>query len=67
MATRSIIKVSYGQTNITLYRHWDGYLAENGYDLACILKHNNTAESFIKQLIMEKRGLSELENNTPLY
>lgn len=67
MATRSIIKVIYGQTNITLYRHWDGYLAEGGYDLACILKHSKTAESFIKQLITQKRGLSELENNTPLY
>lgn len=67
MATRSIIKVIYGQTNITLYRHWDGYLAEGGFDLACILKHNNTPESFIKQLIIQKRGLSEDEVNTPLY
>jgi hypothetical protein len=67
MATRSIIKVNYEQTNITFYRHWDGYLAEGGYDLACILKHNSTAEKFIKQLIQQKRGLSELENNTPLY
>ena len=67
MATRSIIKVIYGDTNITLYRHWDGYLAEGGFDLACILKHNPTAESFIKQLIIQKRGLSELENDSPLY
>lgn len=67
MATRSIIKVIYGQTNITFYRHWDGYLAEGGYDLACILKHSKTAESFIKQLIMQNRGLREYEVNTPLY
>jgi len=67
MATRSIIKVSYGQTNITLYRHWDGYLAEGGYDLACILKHKTNAESFIKQLITQKRGLSSHEIDTPLY
>lgn len=67
MATRSIIKVIYGDTNITLYRHWDGYLAEGGYDLACILKHNPTAEFFIKQLITQQRKLSELESGAPLY
>jgi len=67
MATRSIIKVNYGQTNITLYRHWDGYLAEGGYNLACILKHKRSAESFIRQLIRQKRELSSHEIDTTLY
>ena len=67
MATRSIIRIEYGQTNITLYRHWDGYLGEGGFDLACILKHRPTAETFIEALITCNRKLSPLEMNCPQY
>lgn len=33
MGTRCNIKISYGDTTIWIYRHWDGYLAETGRDV----------------------------------
>ena len=67
MLTTSIIKVIYGQTNITLYRHYDGYLAEGGYELACILKHNFGAKTFIRQLLKQKNRVTESDDDSPLY
>lgn len=34
MGTRCNIKVIFGSTKVMLYRHWDGYPAETGADLA---------------------------------
>ena len=33
MGTRCNIKITYGDTIIWIYRHWDGYLAETGRDV----------------------------------
>ena len=34
MGTRSNLIVRVGQTRVFIYRHWDGYLSENGKDIA---------------------------------
>tara|TARA_B100001996_G_C18641157_1_gene585657 strand:- start:474 stop:1001 length:528 start_codon:yes stop_codon:yes gene_type:complete len=33
MGTRCNIRITYGDTNIWIYRHWDGYLSETGKDV----------------------------------
>ena len=39
MGTRCNVIVKHGDTKINLYRHWDGYYAETGYDLMTRLWH----------------------------
>ncbi len=39
MGTRCMVIIKDGDTKINLYRHWDGYLSETGYDLATRLFH----------------------------
>ena len=39
MGTRCNVIVKHGDTKINLYRHWDGYYAETGYDLITRLGH----------------------------
>ena len=33
MGTRCNIRITYGDTNIWIYRHWDGYLSQTGKDV----------------------------------
>ena len=45
MGTRCNIRITYGDTNIWIYRHWDGYLSETGKDVyeklqRCIVKEH---------------------------
>ena len=52
MATRSNILVQQGTTNIYLYRHWDGYLAENGKDIAnALIAAGNDSSAFVRNLL----------------
>tara|TARA_R110001583_G_scaffold85135_2_gene223238 strand:+ start:24648 stop:25058 length:411 start_codon:yes stop_codon:yes gene_type:complete len=67
MATRSIIKINYGDTKLTLYRHHDGYLAVGGYDLACFLQTYPRASKLIKAMINRQRGIYIHDMETSLY
>ena len=67
MATRSIIKINYGDTKLTLYRHHDGYLAVGGYDLACFLKTYPRASKLIKAMINRQTGIYIHDMETSLY
>tara|TARA_Y100001937_G_C7079560_1_gene312248 strand:+ start:322 stop:792 length:471 start_codon:yes stop_codon:yes gene_type:complete len=61
MGTRCNVVINYGQTKINLYRHWDGYYAETGYDLAMRLFHsfngagNTSAERFFDNVYNAQR------------
>ena len=46
MGTRCNVIVKHGDTKINLYRHWDGYYAETGYDLMTRLWHSMGAGRF---------------------
>ena len=51
MGTRCNIKIETGNTTLWIYRHWDGYPAETGVDLATKLVHVKNANEFITKLI----------------
>ena len=51
MGTRCNIKIETGDTTLWIYRHWDGYPAETGVDLATKLVHVKNANEFITKLI----------------
>jgi hypothetical protein len=67
MSTRSIIKIISDNNTIHFYRHWDGYLEEGGYELACLLKANRSYTKFIKALINQQRPIYEHDMGHPLY
>ena len=62
MGTRCNVVINYEETKINLYRHWDGYYSETGYDLAVRLHHsfnkigNANAESFLIVYLMHKEA-----------
>ena len=51
MGTRCNIKIETGDTTLWIYRHWDGYPAETGKDLATKLVNVKSADEFITKLI----------------
>ena len=51
MGTRCNIKIETGDTMLWIYRHWDGYPAETGVDLARKLVNVKSAGEFITKLI----------------
>ena len=51
MGTRCNIKIETGDTTLWIYRHWDGYPAETGNDLARKLVNVKSADEFITKLI----------------
>jgi len=51
MGTRCNIKIKTGDTTLWIYRHWDGYPAETGVDLATKLVNVKSANEFITKLI----------------
>lgn len=56
MGTRCTISIHYGKTKLNLYRHWDGYVSETGYELSQLLLGHKTVLSFIKGVINQKRA-----------
>ena len=61
MSTRSSVIINYGQTQLIIYRHWDGYIEEAGKDLATKLngcyfdddrKYFNIAK-FVSKLLID--------------
>tara|TARA_R100001594_G_scaffold146617_1_gene198270 strand:- start:1058 stop:1477 length:420 start_codon:yes stop_codon:yes gene_type:complete len=67
MSTRSNIKIKSGQTNIWLYRHCDGYLAEAGYNLASVLSHCTGFKSFLQKLLNQKYEATTCRNERHIY
>ena len=53
MGTRCNIKIKTGDTTLWIYRHWDGYPAETGVDLATKLVHVKNANEFIAKLLKD--------------
>ena len=51
MGTRCNIKIETGDTTLWIYRHWDGYPAVTGNDLATKLVNVKNANEFITKLI----------------
>lgn len=51
MGTRCNIKIKNGDTTLWIYRHWDGYPAVTGNDLATKLVNVKGATEFITKLI----------------
>ena len=51
MGTRCNIKIETGDTTLWIYRHWDGYPAKTGNDLATKLVNVKSADEFITKLI----------------
>ncbi len=48
MGTRSNIVVNYGSTKTIIYRHWDGYIENAGYDIASTLIHFPNPNEFVR-------------------
>ena len=67
MGTRANINLIHGDTNIWLYRHYDGYLSETGYNLASLLIHNPNFKKFFNSLISQKYNANEINNAEPVY
>ena len=51
MGTRCNIKIETGNTKLWVYRHWDGYPAETGVDLARKLVNVKSSKEFINKLL----------------
>lgn len=67
MSTRSIYKLSFGQTKVIIYRHWDGYVAVGGKDFASLLNHYKKGEDLIKGMLNRQRGIYVYDIDKPLY
>ena len=67
MSTRCNIKIKSGSTNIWLYRHCDGYLAETGYNLASTLAHCKGFKSFLDNLLNQKYEATLYRPAQPVY
>jgi len=67
MSTRCNIKIKSGSTNIWLYRHCDGYLAETGYNLASTLAHCKGFKSFLDNLLNQKYKATLYRPAQPVY
>ena len=67
MGTRANINLIHGDTNIWLYRHYDGYPSETGYNLASLLIHNPSFKKFFNSLISQKYNPNEINNEKPVY
>lgn len=58
MGTRANIVIEHGASRVYLYRHWDGYLAETGADLARRLAGRagsaSAASALLEELLAER-------------
>tara|TARA_Y100000385_G_C13009257_1_gene600898 strand:- start:584 stop:976 length:393 start_codon:yes stop_codon:yes gene_type:complete len=54
MSTRANILIKCGENQIWLYRHFDGYLSETGYNLASILANSKSFNGFLYELLNQK-------------
>jgi hypothetical protein len=62
MATRSNILVMYGSTKLYVYRHWDGYPAENGADIyAALVAAEGNPTKFVSELLGKTESEARLD------
>ena len=67
MSTRSNIFVTNNQTKIWLYRHYDGYLKEAGYNIASCLAQSKNLHEFLELLLSQKHEPSMYREARPIY
>ncbi len=69
MATRSNIKIVTGETELWIYRHWDGYPEVTGVDVATKLEESKTMTQFVSSLLNDKneRGDHQYEVTTEMH
>ena len=64
MSTRCNILIRYDRSHLWLYRHWDGYMAETGADLATrAIACNGSPAEFLRSIIAAKYE----GENRPMY
>ena len=67
MSTRSNILITNNDTKIWLYRHYDGYLKEAGYNIASCLAQSTDLHEFMEQLLSQKHEPSMYREARPIY
>jgi len=67
MGTRSNIIVNYGSTKTIIYRHWDGYIENAGYDIASTLIHFPNPNEFVRELLNKREDASFTRNGQYIY
>ena len=67
MSTRSNILITNNDTRIWLYRHYDGYLKEAGYNIASCLAQSSDLHEFMAQLLSQKHEPSMYREARPIY
>ena len=67
MSTRSNILITNNDTKIWLYRHYDGYLKEAGYNIASCLAQSTDLHEFMGQLLSQKHEPSMYREARPIY
>ena len=69
MSTRCNIIIHHGASKIMLYRHYDGYLANTGADLAeKFAAANGSADAFLRALMADRYDKASYETEArPVY
>lgn len=67
MSTRSNILITNNDTKIWLYRHYDGYLKEAGYNIASCLAQSTDLDEFMAQLMSQKHEPSMYRKADSIY
>jgi len=67
MSTRSNILITNNDTRIWLYRHYDGYLKEAGYNIASCLAQSLDLHKFMEQLLSQKHEPTMYREARPIY
>lgn len=67
MGTRTNINIQFKETNIWLYRHYDGYIEEAGYNLVINLAHSENSQDFLKRLLAEKTKVGLYSDKRDIY
>lgn len=67
MSTRTNIYITSRNTKIWLYRHYDGYLKETGYNLASCLCQSKSIDDFMLKLLDQKHEPTMYREAKPIY
>lgn len=67
MSTRANILIKCGENQIWLYRHFDGYLSETGYNLASILANSKSFNDFLYELLDQKYDSTVYRQSQKVY
>jgi hypothetical protein len=67
MSTRTNIYITSRNTKIWLYRHYDGYPSETGYNLASCLCQSKSIDDFMLKLLDQKHEPTMYRDARPVY